>query len=125
MKLSQKMTALCGLVLAGLTLALSLGLYAQVRQQTLALREEMAREHFRTLCNDFSGGVHHRAWDMDSALARNVQLRYDFVNAGVDNAALAVEGELVYAPMELDPREALPDSGPGGDLPVEGTGCAL
>lgn len=107
MKLSQKMTALCGLVLAGLTLALSFGLYAQVRQQTLALREETAREHFRALCNDFSGGVHHRAWDMDSALARNVKLRYDFVNAGAANAALAVEGELVYAPMELDPRQAV------------------
>ena len=107
MKLSQKMTALCSLVLAGLTLALSFGLYAQVRQQTLALREETAREHFRALCNDFSGGVHHRAWDMDSALARNVKLRYDFVNAGAANAALAVEGELVYAPMELDPRQAV------------------
>ena len=44
---------------------------------------------------------------MDSALARNVQLRYDFVNAGAENAALAVEGELVYAPMELDPRKAV------------------
>lgn len=107
MKLSAKLTAICASVLLLMAAVLSALMLWQVREQSYHTLAQRSIEQLNAVTSAFVESVNQKLTDYESQDALNAYLRYQFRNCGGENAALAVDGELVSAPVPIDPRSYL------------------
>lgn len=107
MKLVTKMTVLCASLLLTVAAALSVAMLWQVREQSYQSLTQRAKEKLNDLEASFTEGL---TFDYDTAGSSNAQkvfFQYHFRNCGVDGGVLARNGELLFAPTQIDPRNYL------------------
>lgn len=107
MKLRTKLTVLCAALLFLTAAALSGAMLWQVQEQSYGSLTRQSEETLAALVNDFSEAAIQNYPRTGTVLSQKTVLRYCFRSRDVEGSALAAMGELLYAPIPLDPRSRL------------------
>jgi len=107
MKLVTKLTILCASLLFAVAAALSGAMLWQVREQSYQSLKSRSEEKLRELEDSFTEALNRNNTEIGSSSAQKVFLRYCFRRCGVDGGVLAMNGELLSAPAQIDPRNYL------------------
>ena len=107
MKLVTKLTVLCAALLFAVAAALSGAMLWQVREQSYQSLTQRSEEQLNALAASFAEGLTFNYAAIESSSAQKVFLQYSFRNCGVDGGVLAMNGELLSAPTQIDPRNYL------------------
>lgn len=107
MKLSAKLTAICASILLLMAAVLSVLMLWQVREQSYHTLTQRSIEQLNAVTTAFVESVNQKLTDFDSQDTKNAYLRYHFRNCSGEGTALAVDGELISAPVPIDPRHYL------------------
>lgn len=107
MKLRTKLTLLCGAALFLVAAALSGAMLWQAREQSYENLTRQSEETLAGLITDFSEAVIRNYPRDGTVLSQKAVLKYCFRTCNVEGSALAAMGELLSAPVPLDPRSRL------------------
>ena len=107
MKLRTKLTVLCAALLFLTAAALSGAMLWQVREQSYESLTRQSEETLTGLIDEFSEAAIQNYPRAETTLSQKAVLRYCFRSCNVEGSALAAMGELLYAPVPLDPRSCL------------------
>lgn len=104
MKLTTKLTAICAVLILTVAAALSGMMLWQVREQSYDSLEEHTQEKLNDLVNSFVDLLTFDYSAIESPNSRKVYLQYHFQNFNIEGSALAMDGELITSPTQIDPR---------------------
>lgn len=113
MKLITKLTAICAVLLLLAAAVLSGIMLWQVKEQSYESLTQRSSEKLGELVNSFRETLSFDFASIESSNSRKTLYRYHFRNCGVEGSVLAVNGELLSSPTQIDPRNYL-------DVPLEG-----
>lgn len=115
MKLETKLTAICALLLLLASAVLSGAMLWQVREQSYRGLTQSAEEKLGKLTDAFLESLTRDNHAIKSSGSQKVFIKYCFERCGVDGGVLAMDGELLFAPVQIDPRNVL-DAAMGGGV---------
>lgn len=121
MKLRTKLTVLCAAALFLTAAALSAAMLWQVREQSYENLTQRSQEQLSGLVSDFSEAINLNGSRGSTARARNAVAQYCFRAFGVEGSILAADGELLFNPTGIDPRDYMTDLKPYGITSVRCT----
>jgi len=107
MKLETKLTGICALLLLLASAALSGAMLWQVREQSYRGLTQSAEEKLGKLADTFIESLTRGNYVIESSSSQKVFIKYCFQRCGIDGGVLAMDGELLSAPVQIDPRSVL------------------
>ena len=107
MKLWQKVSLICSVILIVVVTACSALLLSMAREELLTSAYEHTELRHRELKNNFLKELDHHAVESDSETVQHTLLHYCFSQAGEASGVLIVDEETVYSQLTFSPEDYL------------------
>lgn len=120
MKLWQKISLICSVVLIAVVTVCSALLLGMAKEELLTSAYERTELRHRELKNNFLKELDRHAVESDSDTVQHALLHYCFSQAGESSAVLVADGKIVYSQLSFSPEDYLTPAESGTSVEYTG-----